>query len=121
MTVTEQSNLRTPSRAGGRVTCDGCAVTVSWMEGSEHKGLPPNWTREKSGTYCLLCRRSRAAEEALEQAPENASREQRAKLRASAVLDFEVARDPERPNGEIAKACRASVAAVLRARERVGS
>jgi hypothetical protein len=121
MPVTEQSKPSTRRRASAGATCDGCAVTVSWMEGAERTGLPANWVRDKSGTYCLLCRRTKAADDALEGAPENASREQRAKLRANAVLEFEVLRDPERPNGEIAKACRASVPAVLRARERVGS
>jgi len=120
MPVSEQSKPSTRPRASAGATCDGCAVTVSWMEGAERTGLPANWVRDKSGTYCLLCRRTRAADEALEGA-ENASREQRAKLRANAVLEFEVLRDPERPNGEIAKACRASVPAVMRARERVGA
>jgi hypothetical protein len=121
MPVREQSKPSTRPRASAGVTCDGCEVTVSWMEGSERSGLPANWVRDKSGTFCLLCRRTKAADEALEDAPENASREQRAKMRANAVLEFEVLRDPERPNGEIAKACRASVPAVLRARERVGA
>ena len=42
----------------------------------------------------------------------------RAKLRSSAVVDFELARDPDRTEGEIAKAARASIGAVRKARRK---
>jgi hypothetical protein len=42
----------------------------------------------------------------------------RAKLRSSAVVDFELERDPNRTEGEIAKAARASIGAVRKARKR---
>ena len=48
------------------------------------------------------------------------NRQDRAKLRAGAIADFEVRRDPDRPNGEIARAIRSSVGAVIKARDRVG-
>jgi DNA-binding Lrp family transcriptional regulator len=35
------------------------------------------------------------------------------------VIDFEIKRDPDRPNGEIAKIVRCSVPAVLKARKRL--
>jgi hypothetical protein len=36
------------------------------------------------------------------------------------VVEFEVLRDPDRNNGQIARACRTSVPAVLKARKRLG-
>lgn len=53
-------------------------------------------------------------------APPDATPERRAQLRAGALVEFEVKRDPDRSNGEIARAIRCSVPAVLRARERLG-
>ena len=47
-------------------------------------------------------------------------REKRAKLRSTALIEFEVKRDPNRGNGEIAKACRSSIPAVAKARKRLG-
>ena len=43
--------------------------------------------------------------------------EARAKLRSKAVVRFEIARDPERTEGEIAKAARTSIGAVRNARK----
>lgn len=111
---------RETNGAGPGYVCDGCMVTVRWTSDAEQAGLPATWAKGKEGTFCLLCRRERAADAALESAPE-ATREDRAKLRAAAVIEFEVKRAPDRPNGEIAKACRASVAAVVRARERLAA
>jgi hypothetical protein len=107
--------------AGGARTCDGCEVTVRWMPGAEHKALPANWVAGRRGTFCLLCRRNRAAEKALETAPKGAGREDLAKLRVTAMIEFEIKRDPERADGEIAKSCRTSVAAVGRARKRLAA
>ena len=91
------------------------------MPDADHRGLPANWVKGKQGTYCLLCRRTRAADEAIEAAPEGTGREDLAKLRAAAMIEFEIERDPERADGEIAKACRTSVAAVGRARKRLAA
>jgi hypothetical protein len=106
--------------ADGR-TCAGCAVTVSWMPGVEHEALPPNWIADERGAFCLLCRRTMAADAALALAPEGTTREGRAKLRTAAVIEFEIKRAPDRANGEIAKGCRSSVAAVLQARKRLAA
>ena len=38
----------------------------------------------------------------------------------TALIEFEVKRDPNRGNGEIAKACRSSIPAVAKARKRLG-
>jgi len=99
-------------------TCDHCGVTVR-RQGGESVELPGSWSRSKDGTFCLLCRRERAAQAALEAAPEDYGREDRAKLRRIALVEFEVRRRPSHGNGEIAKACRSSVAAVVAARKRL--
>jgi hypothetical protein len=99
-------------------TCDQCGVCVSHA-GGEKVELPASWANSADGTYCLLCRRERAAQAALEAAPATCGREDRAKLRRAALVEFEVRRRPNHGNGEIAKACRSSVAAVVAARKRL--
>jgi hypothetical protein len=100
-------------------TCSRCKVTSRWLAGSEPPGHPPNWATEEGELYCLACRRALAADEGFANAPADVTREQRAKLRTQAVIEFEIRRDPERPNGEIAKVARCSVPAVLKARRRL--
>jgi hypothetical protein len=99
-------------------TCDHCGVSVSNLDG-ERVELPESWAASKEGTFCLLCRRERAAQKALESAPKDSGLEDRAKLRRAALVEFEVRRRPAHGNGEIAKACRSSVAAVVAARKRL--
>ena len=95
-------------------------MTSRWTDGLEGKAkLPPNWVRENGQHYCLVCRRERAIEAALAKAEEMGS-EERAKLRTSAVVEFEIERNPERTEGEIAKAARTSIGAVRKARQRMG-
>jgi hypothetical protein len=97
-------------------TCARCEVTSRWTEGLG-AATPPNWVKEKGLYYCLACRRERAMEQAVEKAGgERVSTADRAKLRSAAVVDFEIARDPDRTEGEIAKAARASIGAVRKAR-----
>jgi hypothetical protein len=111
----------TPTRSNSRSkwSCDRCEVTIKWMDGHERTGPPAGWTRRGDKAHCLHCRRAIAAEAANETAPEGASREERAKLRAQALIEFEIRRDPDRPNGEIAKVVRCSVPAVMKARTRI--
>jgi hypothetical protein len=96
-------------------------MTSRWTLGFAGEAeAPPNWTHEPDGSYyCLICRRERAIEAALEEAGEIGA-EARAKLRTVALVEFEIRRDPDRTEGEIAKAARASIAAVRKARERLG-
>jgi len=99
-------------------TCARCEVTSRWTEGLG-AATPPSWTKEKGLYYCLVCRRERAMEKAVEMAGgDKVSTAERAKLRSAAVVDFEIARDPDRTEGEIAKAARASIGAVRKARRR---
>jgi hypothetical protein len=99
-------------------TCDGCGVSASRIDG-EPVPLPDAWTVSAAGSFCLVCRRERAAQAALEAAPGETTVGVRAKLRRTALIEFEVSRTPEHPDGTIARACRTSVAVVTQARRRL--
>lgn len=98
-------------------TCARCDVKIRYLPGHEPTGPPTGWTEDAGATYCLACRREIAAEEGFANAPEGMPMEQRAKLRASAVVEFEIRRAPDRPNGEIARIARCSVPAVVKMRK----
>jgi len=96
-------------------------MTSTWPHGLERGKLPPNWVRDDDGRdYCLACQRERAVDKALEEAGQ-VGIEGRAKLRSAAVVEFEIKRDPERTEGEIANAASTSVLAVRKARQRLSS
>jgi len=96
-------------------------MTSTWLHGLDAGTAPPNWAQEGDGLYyCLACRRERAIERALENAGEIGIAA-RAKLRSTAVVEFELARDPERSEGEIARAARTSIGAVRKARRSAAS
>ena len=108
-----------PTKAEAKVwTCDRCAVSAGRIDGAATP-LPASWESSERGNFCLTCRRERAAEAALEAAPSDSPVEARAKLRRAALIEFEVARMPDHPDGVIARACHTSVAAVTRARQRL--
>jgi hypothetical protein len=108
----------TASPTAKKWTCAQCGVSVSRMDGGKVE-LPETWDRCKDGLFCLNCRRDRAAQAALESAPEDSPIEVRAKLRRAALIEFEVSRRPDHGDGAIAKACRSSVSAVAAARQRL--
>ena len=89
------------------------------MPGHEQVELPQGWVEESGTVSCLACRRELAAEAGLDSAPENATIQDRAALQKRSRIEFEIKRDPERTNGEIARAIRSSVPAVQKARERL--
>jgi hypothetical protein len=99
-------------------TCESCGVAISQMSGARVT-LPKTWISSKEGTFCLLCRRERAAQAALDAAPADSPLEERAKLRRKALIEFEVSRRPDHGDGVIAKTCRSSVSAVAAARRRL--
>jgi len=99
-------------------TCGGCGVSTSRIDG-EQAPLPESWVSSAEGDFCLACRRQRAAEAALDTAPDDSGRDARAKLRRAGLIEFEVQRTPERTDGSIAKACRSSAVAVAAARRRL--
>ena len=117
---TAASKPVTKSKTSQKWRCERCDVTISYMPGHERKSAPAGWSKTgDAGSHCLRCRRAEAAERAIERAPEDTTREERAKIRAAAILDFEILRDPDRPNGEIAKVVRCSVPAVVKSRRRI--
>jgi len=99
-------------------TCDCCGVTASRSSG-EPAPLPATWVSTVDGRFCLVCRRERAADAALDAAPSGSPVDVRAKLRRAALIEFEVSRTPDHADGAIARACRTSVSAVTRARRRL--
>lgn len=101
-----------------RWVCDRCGLCVRQSDGKQTR-IPDNWEASAEGQFCLVCRRKRAGEAALEDAPDPMTPDARARLRRDAVLEFEVSRTPERSNGEIARVCRSSVPAVADARRRL--
>jgi hypothetical protein len=107
------------SPTASRWTCDRCGVSVSQIDGGEVP-MPDSWATSSDGRFCLTCRRERAAEAALDTAPDDCSNDARAKLRRSGLLEFEVRRAPDRTDNAIAKACHTSASAVARARDVVG-
>jgi hypothetical protein len=94
-------------------------MTSTWTNGLESGSAPPNWATEGGLHYCLVCRRERAVEKALDKAGDIGI-EARAKVRSAAVVEFEIRRDPQRTEGEIAKAARTSIGAVRKARKQLG-
>jgi len=103
-----------------RWTCTECGVAASRSDAEEFP-LPGNWEVCPDGTFCLGCRRRRAAEAAVDSAPPATGRDARARLRRAAVVEFELLRAPDKTNGSIAKACRSSIPAVAAARRRLGA
>ncbi|HEU4944824.1 MAG TPA: hypothetical protein VFT10_06640 [Solirubrobacterales bacterium] len=99
-------------------TCECCGVCASRIDGNPVP-LPDTWVSSAEGLFCLVCRRQRAAEAALDSAPSDSPVAARAKLRRAALIEFEVSRTPEHADGIIARACRTSVSAVSRARRRL--
>ena len=99
-------------------TCGRCGMTTRWIPARKSSVTPPNWVLSGGEAYCLACRRELAVEEALSELGDSTAK-QRAALRAAALVEFEVERDPDRRDGEIAKAIHCSAVAVGKARERL--
>lgn len=95
-------------------------MRVTWMADAEDPRLPASWAEHDGALYCLRCQRDRAGEASLEGLPDEVSPAEREKLRSHARIEFEVQRDPDRPDNQVAKACHTSVVAVRKARERLG-
>lgn len=103
-------------------TCARCEVTAKYMAHVEVPKIPVGWSSRKNGdVHCRICRRELAAAKAVSKAPADASLEVRQKIQASARLEFEVRRDPDQHDAEIAKACGTSMVAVRKTRERISS
>jgi len=80
--------------------------------------LPVSWSRSEDQVLCLTCSRAQAGETAMDAVSDSVPREDRVKLRRTALIEFEIERAPEAPNATIARACRTSSAAVAAVRDR---
>ena len=100
-------------------TCARCEMTTTWIPRSKKEKVPANWIIKNGQGYFLACRRELAVDEALADMGEDAPAV-RAKIRSQAVVEFEIRRDPDRRDGDIARAARCSVMAVSKARKRLG-
>jgi len=110
--------MSTANTTAKKWTCDLCGVSASRINGKP-TALPDTWSSTAEGKFCLVCRRERAANAALESAPINSPLAARAQLRRAALIEFEVRRTPNNANNAIAKACRSSATAVAQARHRL--
>lgn len=99
-----------------RWSCARCRVSVGRMDG-EPSLLPDSWSQADGDVLCLTCSRAQAGETAIESAPAASSRQDRVKLRRTALIEFEIDRAPEAANRTIALACRTSSAAVAAVRD----
>jgi hypothetical protein len=98
-----------------RWSCARCEVSVGRIDGGPTV-LPATWSRSDGEVLCLGCSRAQAGEAAMDSAPDASSREDRVKIRRTALIEFEIDRAPEAPNRTIANACRTSPAAVAAVR-----
>jgi hypothetical protein len=101
-------------------TCARCEMTVSFADDVERPRLPSTWARKGGLLYCLSCRREMAGDAGVEGLDEDTPNDRRLQLRSQARIEFEINRDPARPDNQIAKACRTSTVAVRKARARLG-
>jgi hypothetical protein len=98
-----------------RWSCTRCEVSVGRIDG-EPTLLPTTWSHAGDEVLCLTCSRAQAGEAAMDSAPAASSREERVRLRRTALIEFEIDRVPEAANRTIALACRTSSAAVAAVR-----
>ncbi len=114
--------MTNPGPAGSTTwTCARCEVTVSFAPEVERPRLPTTWAQENGDLYCLGCRREMAGEAGIAGAGgDDLSNERRLQVRSQARIEFEIRRDPERQDNQIAKACGTSTVSVRKARTRLG-
>ena len=95
-------------------------MTVSFAPEVENPRLPTTWVSEDGELYCLSCRRDMAGEAGVAGIDEDSSDQTKLQVRAQARIEFEIKRDPERQDNQIAKACGTSTVSVRKARARLG-
>lgn len=118
--MTKPEPVEAPPPSAATWTCARCEVTVSFAPEVERPRLPATWVRERGELYCLGCRRELAGEAGLVGVGEDVSNERRLQIRSQARIEFEIRRDPERQDNQIAKSCGTSAVSVRKARVRLG-
>lgn len=103
--------MRTMAPAAIRWSCARCGVSAGRIDG-KRVALPATWSRSGKRIFCLSCSRALAGEVAAESAPADCSREDLARIRRTALIEFEIGRSPDAPDRTIAQACRTSTGAV---------
>lgn len=73
---------------------------------------PDCWENSTEGRFCLVCRRARAGEAALDSAGDDSTPDERMRLRRTGLIEFEVSRAPDQLDRRIANACHTSAATV---------
>ncbi len=99
-------------------TCDGCGVAASRIDG-QPAAQPSCWANSEEGRFCLVCRRTRAGEAAVDLAPAGSSAEEALKIRRTGLIEFEMRRSPDQLNRAIATACHTSAMTVAAVRRRL--
>lgn len=95
--------------------CGRCLAAVKVEESADP---PRGWTWDGATGYCVDCSRERAAEAAQAAMPLAGSEEIQHISKDARIL-FELERDPDRSDSEIARLCGTSVLGVLNARKRL--
>lgn len=111
--TTTATSTRAHASRPRRWTCSACEVTVRYAAGSKSAPRrPEGWTKRGGNWLCLHCQREKAVEKATVGAGSDgwASRRQ-------ALLEFELRRSPEEPDGVIAKRANCSTGHVRKVRE----
>jgi hypothetical protein len=108
------ANTRTRTRSKRsprRWTCVGCEVTVRYGAGADAPARPEGWAKRSGRWLCLHCRREQAVEKATAKSGDDgwASRRQ-------ALVEFELRRSPNEPDGVIAKRANCSTGHVRKLR-----
>jgi hypothetical protein len=95
-------------------------VAASRIDG-EPAAQPSCWANSEEGRFCLVCRRTRAGEAAVERAPAGSSPEEALRIRRTGLIEFEMRRSPDQLNRSIATACHTSAMTVAAVRRRLES
>jgi hypothetical protein len=88
-----------PGDSQSRWTCVDCSLTVRFEPGYTAPALPKGWAADRDGMHCLACQREQAVMQAIEQA----DGQPEWKVKTTALLAFELRRDPSRDDRAIAR------------------
>jgi len=78
--------------------CTRCGMTTTFAEGSAKGSKPEGWAKEGGEWRCLRCRREMVMEAAVEATGDDGKAAQR-----KALTEFELIRDPEATDREVAR------------------